>query len=67
MPSYLRAYLAFATLCLLSLGFPLYPLIAARMPVLIGGLPFALWWNVGWVTASFLALLWLDHAHGDAP
>ena len=62
-----KIYALFALVCLLSLGFPIYPLAASRAPVLVAGIPFALWWNVAWVTASFLALIVLDRIAGDTP
>ncbi len=55
-------YTAFAVLCFLGLVWPVYPWAAARAPLLVLGVPFALAWNTGWVVASFVALCFFERA-----
>ena len=47
----LRSWLLalYAVVCALALVWPVYPWVAARAPVLLLGLPFALLWNAGWI------------------
>ena len=47
---------AFALLCAAALSWPLYPTALSGRPLLTGGIPTALWWVIGWVVASFVAL-----------
>lgn len=61
----LRAYGAFVVVCLACLTAPVQPMIAARLPVLVLGLPFPLLWNVGWLVASFTALAALQWRLGE--
>ena len=51
------AFALFVLVCALALTAPLFAPVQARMPLLVGGIPFSLLWTVGWVLASFFALL----------
>ncbi|MEM6731498.1 MAG: hypothetical protein AAF658_08065 [Myxococcota bacterium] len=50
-------YGTFVLVCLLAIVWPGYPMLGNRITPLIFGIPFSLMWNVGWVCASFFALL----------
>ena len=55
-----RLYGFFLLVCVASLGWPLYPLLGARLDPFILGVPLSLAWMVGWVFLSFTALLVYD-------
>ena len=57
------AFVLFVLVCALALTGPLFAPIQQSAPPLVGGLPFSLLWVVGWVLASFTALL-LYHLTG---
>jgi hypothetical protein len=59
-----RLYGLFLLVCVASLGWPIYPLLGARIEPFILGVPFSLAWMIGWVVLSFLALLAYDRAGG---
>ena len=54
--------------CRAALVWPVYAWAGERIEPRVLGLPFALTWNVGWVVASFVALLLYDRAvNGGRP
>ena len=55
-----RLYGFFLLVCVTSLGWPLYPLLGARIEPLVLGMPFSMVWMIGWVFLSFVALLAYD-------
>jgi len=58
----------FVAVCLAALVWPVYAWAGERIEPRVLGLPFALTWNVGWVVASFVALLLYDRAvNGGRP
>lgn len=50
-------YGLFVVVCLLAVIWPGYALFGARATPLVLGLPFSLFWNILWVSLSFVALL----------
>jgi hypothetical protein len=54
----------YLALCLLGSTWPGYALVGARLEPRILGLPFAFAWTIGWVLATFLALILYHRAVG---
>ncbi|MCA9671596.1 MAG: hypothetical protein KC503_38625 [Myxococcales bacterium] len=47
----------YVVICLAALIWPGYPLVAGALGPRVLGLPTALVWNVGWVSATFVVML----------
>lgn len=56
----------YIVLCLAALVWPVYAWAGERIEPRVLGLPFAMAWNVGWVLASFVALVLYDRAVNGA-
>lgn len=52
-----RLYLVFVAVCALALAWPGYAWFGNRIEPRVVGLPFSFVWNIGWVLASFGALV----------
>jgi hypothetical protein len=64
----IRAHVLFAGYCVLALSgvtWPVYTRLGNRIQPLVLGLPFSLAWIVGWVVATFVALVLYERATGS--
>lgn len=50
------AFGAYALLCLAAITWPGFALLGANAEGFVLGIPFALVWNVGWVSLTFVVL-----------
>ena len=51
------AFAGYALICLAAITWPGFALMAAYADARVLGLPFALAWNVGWVSLTFVVLV----------
>ena len=52
----LGLFVLFVSVCVAALTWPGFAVAMRSAPLLTAGLPTALWWVIGWVVASFLAI-----------